>query len=75
MPTVSVKINGKALRAIIDTGAPITIISPAVADELGISKKDGTVKIKGIDDGDAMGVSKSLDEVTLTLFLLENFLD
>jgi hypothetical protein len=67
VPTVSVEINGKALRAIIDTGAPITIISPAVADELGISKKDGTVKIKGIDDGDAMGVSKSLDEVTLSI--------
>eukprot|EP00986_Skeletonema_menzelii_P009773 scaffold4530_cov146-Skeletonema_menzelii.AAC.16 len=67
VPTVSVKINGRELRAIIDTGSPITIISPSIAVELGLSKKEGTVKIKGIDDGDAMGVSKSLDEITLSI--------
>lgn len=67
VPTVSVNINGKELRAIIDTGSPITIISPTVATEVGISKKEGTVKIKGIDDGDAMEVSKSLDEVTISI--------
>lgn len=67
VPTVSVKINGKELRAIIDTGAPITIISPTVATEVGISKKEGTIKIKGIDDGDAMGLSKSMDGVSLCI--------
>ncbi len=67
VPTLTVTINGKELRAIIDTGSPITIISPCIADELGISKNEGTVKIKGIDDGNAMGVSKSLDDVTLSI--------
>lgn len=67
VPTVSVNINGKELRAIIDTGAPITILSPTVANELGILKKEGTIKIKGIDDGDAMGISRSVDGVELSI--------
>lgn len=66
VPTISVIINGKELRAIIDTGSPITVISPVTAGELGIMKH-GTTKVKGIDDGDAMEVSKSLDEVTLSI--------
>lgn len=67
VPTISVIINGKELRAIIDTGSPITVISPTVAGELGILKKHDAIKVKGIDDGDAMEVSKSLDEVTLSI--------
>jgi hypothetical protein len=67
LPTVSVKINGKELRAIIDTGSPITIVSPSVASDIGISKEDGMIKIKGVDDGAAMGLSKSLDEVSLSI--------
>ncbi len=67
VPTISVIINGNELRAIIDTGSPITVISPTVAADLGILKKHDTIKVKGIDDGDAMKVSESLDEVTLSI--------
>lgn len=67
LPTVSVKINDKELRAIIDTGSPITIVSPSMASDIGISKEDEMVKIKGVDDGAAMGISKSLDEVSLSI--------
>ena len=67
LPTVSVKINGKELRAIIDTGSPITIVSPSVASDIGISKEDKMVNIKGVDDGAVMGISKSLDKVSLSI--------
>ena len=67
LPTVSVKINGKELRAIVDTGSPITIVSPSVASDIGISKRDEMIKIKGVDDGAIMGMSKSLDKVSLSI--------
>jgi predicted aspartyl protease len=67
VPTVSVNINGKELQAIIDTGSLVTIISPIAASEIGISKKEGRIKVKGVDDGDAISISKSLDHVSISI--------
>lgn len=42
------------MTAIVDTGSPISILSPAAAEEIGIGNQTGLkradVKIKGIDD-------------------------
>jgi predicted aspartyl protease len=54
VPTIIVIVNGINITAIIDTGSPITILSPNAAREVGvetaISNKHIPVKTRGIDD-------------------------
>jgi hypothetical protein len=70
IPTIIVSINGVEFRAIIDTGSPITIISPSAAKEAKIERRssDGetVLKIKGIDDG-IMGLSQAQDNVSIQI--------
>ncbi|KAL7472429.1 hypothetical protein ACHAXS_012791 [Conticribra weissflogii] len=63
VPTVSVNINGVQLRAIIDTGSPISIVTPEAAKDAGLERiadsyesscgrgivRETPVKIKGVD--------------------------
>jgi hypothetical protein len=70
IPTIIVSINGVEFRAIIDTGSPITIISPTAAKEAKIERRssDGEtiLKIKGIDDG-ILGLSQAQDNVSIEI--------
>mmetsp|Transcript_2412 Transcript_2412/g.5581 ORF Transcript_2412/g.5581 Transcript_2412/m.5581 type:complete len:373 (+) Transcript_2412:415-1533(+) len=66
VPTVNVTINGVELKAIVDTGSPITIISPDAANGngWGMSQKNPSLKVKGIDKG-IVDLAISSDKVSL----------
>lgn len=71
IPTILVNINGVDLRAIIDTGSPITIISPSAAKKANIDRRPSAddagetiIKIKGIDNG-ILGLSQAQDNVSI----------
>ena len=72
VPAITVNINGRDLRAILDTGSPISIISPSVAEEIGLEQKqskpeDGPkVQIKGIDEG-ILNLSRSSNGANVSL--------
>jgi len=57
VPTVTVNINGFKLKAIIDTGSPISIVTPEAAKEARLERmadsneSTSAVKIMGIDHG------------------------
>lgn len=82
IPTIMVNINGIDVRAIIDTGSPITIISPTTARQIGIqtemessindddasknSSSRSMIRIKGIDDR-LLGLSRTFEPVSISI--------
>eukprot|EP00579_Thalassiosira_antarctica_P026038 CAMPEP_0202015266 /NCGR_PEP_ID=MMETSP0905-20130828/31536_1 /ASSEMBLY_ACC=CAM_ASM_000554 /TAXON_ID=420261 /ORGANISM="Thalassiosira antarctica, Strain CCMP982" /LENGTH=353 /DNA_ID=CAMNT_0048575381 /DNA_START=42 /DNA_END=1099 /DNA_ORIENTATION=+ len=72
VPSITVNINGINLRAIIDTGSPITIISPNAAGEVGVGRQkskqeEGSfLKIKGIDN-ETVDLSRSLSGASISI--------
>ncbi|KAL9183441.1 hypothetical protein ACHAXT_004297 [Thalassiosira profunda] len=70
VPSLTVNINGKDLRAIIDTGSPVSIINPDVAEELGLSGKQQSpfneVRGQGIDS-EVMTLSRAAGDVDISI--------
>ena len=71
VPEITVNFNGVDLRAIIDTGSPITIVSPDAAEEIGIGigfrEKNGpSLKIRGIDNG-TVCLAPTLSKVSISI--------
>ena len=83
VPAITININGVNLRAIIDTGSPISILSPKVAEKAGLEiikyasafehEDHGPfIKIRGIDQGTVDLAKASKATVCIGDISLEN---
>jgi len=72
VPIVNVSINGIEVRALVDTGSCISIVSPQIAESAGLERLHKSVKVAGIDKG-TFDLSEA-GNATVTIFNV-TFLD
>ena len=81
MPQITININGHYLRAVIDTGSPITIMSIEAAEIIGMDdqslsrdeQKETSIEIKGIGDG-SVNLLQTTCDFSIGTIKLENLL-
>ena len=81
IPQITININGHYLRAVIDTGSPITIMSIEAAEIIGMDdqslsrdeQKETSIEIKGIGD-DSVNLLQTTCDFSIGTIKLENLL-
>lgn len=81
IPQITININGHYIRAVIDTGSPITIMNIEAAEIIGMDdqslsrdeQKETSIKIKGIGD-DSVNLLQTTCDFSIGTIKLENLL-
>ena len=81
IPQITININGHYIRAVIDTGSPITIMSIEAAEIIGIDdqslsrdeQKETSIEIKGIGDA-SVNLLQTTCDFSIGTIKLENLL-